>query len=240
MLAIAQLDSTVAQFLVSGLQWAQQNTNGRLFPQVEPLAALANFRYPGNSTPIVIQDPLAGNTRRTEVVTGTSWCNTERVHFADHSSYESGFAPFNAISYVYFYGSPKPAYHGGNSWPSTPFNGPNGSSNPYLVVSVNGTQLNWNTSSWPVQNCPNDSSCNGTIDIDPIPYTLPGDYYDINGNPVGPQANPFNLVITNIWADPTHAYQWASRTVNGVQQWGTFSNVIDVLGQTIYGYVKMM
>ncbi len=240
MLAIAQLDTTVAAFLVSGLQWAQQNTNGRIYPQMEPLAALANFHYPGNQTPIVIQDPLAGNTRRYEIVTGTSWCNAERVHFADHSADEMGFSPFNAISYVNFYGSPNPAFRGGNSWPSTPFNGPSGSGNPYLVVSVNGTTLNWNSSSFPVQNCPNDASCNGTIDIDPIPYTQPGDFYDTSGSQVGPQANPFNLIITNLYADPSHANQWATRTLNGLQQWGTFSLPINVLGVTIYAYVKQM
>jgi hypothetical protein len=239
-LAIAQLDSTVAQFLVGGLQWDQQNTNGKLFPVVEPIAALANFVYPGNSSPIVIQDPQAGNDRRTEVVTGSSWCNTEKVHFADHSSYEVNFAPFNTVSYTNFYGLPKPAYRGGNAWPSTPFNGSGGSGNPYLVVSVNGQTLNWNMSSWPVQNCPGDSSCNGTIDIDPIPYAQPGSYYDANGNIVGPQANPFSLVITSLYADPTHANQWATRTVAGVQQWGTFSAPISILGLTIYQYVKAM
>lgn len=239
-LAVAQLDSTVAQFLVAGLQWDQQNTNGKLFPLVEPIAALANFVYPGNSNPIVIQDPAAGNSRRTEVVTGSAWCNTEKVHFVDRSSYENGFAPFNTISYVNFYGAPKAAYKGGNSWPSTPFNGTGGSANPYLVVSVNGQTLNWNSSTWPVQNCPSDASCNGTIDIDPIPYAQPGDYYDANGNQVGPQANPFSLVITDVYADPTHANQWATRTVAGVQQWGTFSLPISVLGITIYAYVKQM
>ncbi|HZU82448.1 MAG TPA: hypothetical protein VE987_06015, partial [Polyangiaceae bacterium] len=131
-------------------------------------------------------------------------------------------------------------YTGGNSYPSTPFNGPNGTANPYLVMSVNGQTINWNTpaSSWPVQNCPNDSSCKGTIDIDPIPYTQPAQYYDVNGNTVGAQANPFTLVVTNLYADPAHAGQWASRTLAGVQHWGTFSNPVNVLGTTVYQYVQ--
>jgi hypothetical protein len=239
-LAIGQLDSTVAAFLVGGLQWDQKNTNGTLYPLVEPLAALANFTYPGNSTPITIMDPAAGNNRRKDVVTGSAWCNTEKVHFADTSSFEAVFAPFMTVGYANFYGTTKPAYTGSSSFPSTPFNGSGNNNNPYLVVSVNGKQITWNSSSWPTQNCGSDASCNGTIDIDPIPYTQPGDYYDVTGAIVGPQANPFGLVITNLYADPSHAGQWATRTVLGIQQWGTFSLPVSVLGTTIYLYQKQM
>jgi hypothetical protein len=238
-LAVAQLDSTVAAFLVAGLQWDQANTNGTLFPSMEPIAALSSFTYPGTTTPIVIQDPAAGNNRRTEVVTGSTWCGSVNVHFADTSSYETGFAPFNTLSYQNFYGTTKPAYKGSNSYPSTPFNG-SGGANPFLVVSVNGVALSWNTATWPVQNCPSDASCAGTIDIDPIPYTQPAAYYDTSGNLVGPEANPFALVITNLYADPGHVGQWATRTVSGVQQWGTFSTAVTVLGSTVYLYVKQM
>jgi hypothetical protein len=240
-LAIGQLDSTVAAFLVAGLQWAQKNTNGQLFPLVEPLAALGAFTYPGNSTPITIQDPAAGTgNRRQEVVTGTIWCNAENVHFADTSSNETGFAPFMTVGYKNFYAAPKPAYIGRNAYPSTPFNGSGGINNPYLVVSVNGTQLTWNTSIWPTQDCKGNVTCNGTIDIDPIPYAQPGAYYDPSGNTVGPQTNPFALVVTSLYADPSKAGQWATRTVGGVQQWGTFSTAITVLGTTVYLYVKQM
>jgi hypothetical protein len=111
-----------------------------------------------------------------------------------------------------------------------------------LKVQVNGSSVTWNTpsGSWPTYSCLNNASCNGSLDIDPIPYTQPADYYDANGNLVGPQANPFSLVVTNLYADPGHAGQWASRTVNGVQQWGTFSSPVTVLGVTVYQYVKQM
>ena len=78
------------------------------------------------------------------------------------------------------------------------------------------------------------------MEIDPIPYTQPGAYYDPTGASVGPQTNPFSLVITNLYADPSHAGQWATRTVSGVQQWGTFSTAVNVLGTTVYLYVKQM
>jgi hypothetical protein len=241
-LAIAQLDSTVASFLVGGLTWARANTSGLWVPVAMPIQALSSFTYPGNTNKITIIDGAAGGNRRGEVVTGSSWCNTEDVHFLDTSTYESGFAPFNVIQNTYANES-LTNFKGSNQYPTTPFNGPNGTANPYLVIAVNGTKIVWNTagSSWPSQSCGGDpAGCTGTIDIDPIPYTQPGDYYDANGNVVGPQANPFSLVITNVYADGSHAGQWATRTVSGVQQWGTFSTANTVLGTTVYGYVKQM
>jgi hypothetical protein len=238
-LALAQLDSTVAAFLVAGLQWGQANTNGQRYAQIEPIAALAHFTYPGNSTPIVIQDPYAGNIRRTDVVTGSAWCNTEKVHFLDTSTYENGFSPINNIGYANFTGNVRPGFKGTNAWPSSPFNG-SGGANPYLVVALNGAAVSWNTSVWPTTNCGTSPPCSGTIDIDPIPYTQPGAYYDPTGAAVGPQTDPFSLVITNLYADPAHAGQWATRTVSGVQQWGTFSTAVNVLGTTVYLYVKKM
>ena len=243
-LAIAQLDSTVASFLVTALKWDQANTNGQLFAALPPTGALSAFTYPGNNTRILVTDPNAGGAppgaRRGEVVTGSDWCGTTRVHFIDTSSMEMAFAPAEIQNWVSWFGNNQASkYKGGGAYPASPFNGA-GTQNPYLVISVNGSTLSWNSSSWPVQNCPSDASCNGTLDIDPIPYAQPGAYYDANGNLVGPQANPFALVITNLYADPSHQGQWATRTVAGVQQWGTFSTAVNVLGTTVYQYVKQM
>jgi hypothetical protein len=242
-LAVAQLDTTVASFMVQGLQWARANTNGVYFPVIMPVQALASFHYPGNQTPIQIIDGAAGGNRRTEVVTGSAWCNTADIHFADHSTYEQNFAPFNVINNAFANDTNSQAnFKGTKDYPSTPFNGPGNVNNPYLVIAVNGSAINWNTSasSWPTMSCNTNPDCTGTIDIDPIPYTQPDAYYDANGNAVGPQTNPFSLIVTNIYADPGHSGQWATRTVAGVQQWGTFTNAINVLGTTVYGYVKQM
>jgi hypothetical protein len=239
-LAIAQLDTTVAAFLVNGLTWSRKNTNGQLYPSILAAGALANFVYPGNATPIPIQDPQVPANTRTDIVTGTAWCNTEGIHFLDMSSNETGFAPINEISYTNFLKSPNANFKSnGNQWPSTPFNGGE-TTNPYLVVSSNGNTLTWHSSAWPTQSCSGTTKCSGTIDLDPIPYTQPAAYYDPSGNLVGPQANPFALTITNLYADPAHAGQWATRTVSGVQQWGTFSTPVTVLGSTVYEYVKQM
>jgi hypothetical protein len=243
-LAIAQLDASTAAFLVSALQWDQANTNGQQFAYLPPTGALSAYTFPGNSTPIAVTDPNAGGAppgaRRKEVVTGSDWCGTARVHFIDTSTQEAQFAPAEIQSWVNLFGVGQASkYRGGGNYPATPFNGA-GTANPYLVISVNGATLNWNSSSWPTMDCAGQSSCKGTLDIDPIPYAQPGAYYDANGNIVGPQANPFALLITNLFAEPSHANQWATRTVAGVQQWGTFSAPINVLGVTVYQYVKQM
>ncbi len=242
-LAIAQLDSSVASFLVSALKWDQTSTNGQALAVLPPTAALMKFTPPGNNTAISIAD-FNANGGRQEVVTSSDWCGTQRIHFIDTAAKEAVFAPAVIQSWSgAFPGTSlstlSSRYTGGSAFPATPFNGAN-SQNPYLVVSVNGSSLNWNSSSWPTMGCPNDGSCNGTLDIDPIPYTQPGNQYDANGNQLGPQANPFSLVITNLYADPSHQNQWATRTLNGVQQWGTFTTPVNVLGTTVYQYVKQM
>lgn len=240
-LAVAQLNSDLAAFLVKGLNDARANTSGHAVAVSMPIQALANFTYPGNSNPIQIVDGAAGGTRRHEVVTGSAWNNTAKVHFVDTSGLETGFAPFQVIDDSHASVTNNAAlFHGSNNYPTTPFNGPGNANNPYLVVAVNGQSINWNSSNWPTQNCPNDYSCKGTIDIDPIPYTQPSAYYDTNSQLVGPQGNPFAATVTNLYADPSHSGQWATRTVGGVQQWGTFSNPVNVLGQTVYQYVKQM
>jgi hypothetical protein len=239
-LAIGQLDSTVAAFLVAGLTWARSNTNGQLYPSILPSSALANFQYPGSSTPITVKDPAVAAGVRTDVITGYPWCNTEDVHFADTSSSETGFGSINEISYTNFLKSPNTAFKtSGNLWPSTPFNGGQ-STNPYLIISSNGNSLPWHSSAWTTQTCSGTTKCSATLDMDPIPYTLPGAYFDATGATVGPQANPFALVVTNLYADPSHQGQWATRTVSGVQQWGTFTTPVSVLGTTVWLYVKQM
>ena len=84
-LAIAQLDST--RGVVPGLRAERgraQNTTGHWLPVAMPVQALASFTYPGNSTPIKILDGAAGGNRRSEVVTGSAWCNTQDIHFVGH------------------------------------------------------------------------------------------------------------------------------------------------------------
>lgn len=245
-LAVAQLNSSVAQFLVQGLTWAQQNTTGSVVVVGLPFYALSHFTYPGNATPIEVDDGNAGGLgRRNEIVTGSSWCGAQDIHFADTSSDETGFAPLNIIpvgnlSEGLGANNKFPGYTGGNAWPSTPFNGSGGGSNPYLVIAlaVNGQSqpLNWNSGSFPTENC-NSSACVGSVDIDPIPYTQPAPYYNANGL-VGPEANPFTLVVADQWADSSNQNDWATEIVGGVTHGGTFANGATYFGITVYGYVQ--
>jgi hypothetical protein len=241
-LALIQQNSTVAAFLVQGLEWAQKNTDGTVSMVSIPLEALASFKYPGNQTPIAVQDGNAGGTRRTEVVVGSEWCGATDIHFIDTSTDENGFSPFNLIPTTTM-SEPSgrfPGFTGSHAWPSTPFNGPGGGSNPYLVVSVweNNVQqpVNWNSTSFPTENCGNSPACQGTINIDPVPYSMPGTQYDVSGSVLGPQSNPYNLNVVDELADSSHQGEYAQHTVNGVVKIGTFSRPISVLGTTVYGY----
>jgi len=40
-----------------------------------------------------------------------------------------------------------------------------------------------------------------------------------------------------LYADPSHALQWGTRTVNGIQEWGTFSQPVTLFGTTLYKFV---
>ncbi|MBV9947225.1 MAG: hypothetical protein JOZ69_10280 [Myxococcales bacterium] len=242
-LAFAQLDSTVASFLVQGQQWAQQNSNGNWLPVLMPIQALSRFTYPGNSTPIPITDNVAGGGR-TETVTGSAWCGGSAVHLADNAKYDQFFSPFNIINYNQANETNmKSKFTGYGDFPTSPFNGPGGNSNPFLVikVQVNGSAVSWNTPSnqWPTYACLNDGSCSGSIDIDPVPYAEPGAYYDTSGFVLGTQTNPF-IIAGTLYACADHAGQWGTRTVNGVQEWGTFSTPVTMFGTTQYKYVKQM
>lgn len=246
-LAVAQLNSSVASFLVGGLQWAQQNTNGAVAVVGLPFEALSSFTYPGSTSPIEVDDGNAGGFgRRNEIVTGSAWCGSEDIHFADTSSDETGFAPLNVVPITdmseglqtngKFLG-----FSGGNAWPSTPFNGSGGGSNPYLVIAltVNGSkqQINWNSTSFPTETC-SSSACVGSLDIDPIPYTQPAPYYNAIGQ-VGPlSTNPFTLVLADEYADASNYGFWASQVVSGQTHAGTFISGITYFGVTVYGYVQ--
>jgi hypothetical protein len=120
----------------------------------------------------------------------------------------------------------------------TPFNGPGGS-NPYLIVSVDGQAQAFK--SYPYVNCWNNAGyrCTSTIEVDPVPYAEPRAYYDDVGQMLGTQSNPF-VIVGTLYATSDHMGQWATRTASGIQEWGTFSTAVAVLGITEYKYLKKM
>jgi hypothetical protein len=245
-LAIAQLDSSVATFLSDGLNYAYQTSNGSTYPLIRAIPALANFHYPTSLTTSV-PDTTANSDVAT--VTGTPWCGAFDAHIAQTLTNTWQFSPLFASAITDWRGNPPTAFKGSGTRPTVPFNGPSSAGNPYLVVSVNGASTNWGSYDFVPVSCFDTAHydaasgtfiCKGSIDIDPIPYTQPGAYYDKSNTLIGPQANPFALLITSLYADAGHAGQWATRTVGGVQQWGTFSVPVSVLGTTIYLYSKQM
>jgi hypothetical protein len=245
-LAVAQLDSSVAKLLSDGLNYAYQTSNGSTYPLIRAIPALANFHYP-NALTVSVPDTTANADVAT--VTGSPWCSTTDVHIAQTLTNTWQFSPLFASAITDWRGNPPPAFKGSGTIPTVPFNGPSSAGNPYLVVSINGQTTNWGTYNFVPVSCFDNAHydattgtfiCTGSIDIDPIPYTQPAAYYGTNGTLVGAQSNPFALTVTSLYADPSHAGQWATRTVAGVQQWGTFSTPVSVLGTTVYLYVKQM
>ena len=119
--------------------------------------------------------------------------------------------------------------------------GQNGQS-PYLRFDQ-GTGSKWltNNGTYGPVNCWNNPNyvCSSSMGENRPDSVRPAAaYYDTNNNLVGPQPNPFGLVSTSLYADPAHAGQWATRTVNDTQEWGTFSQAVTLFGQTEYKYVK--
>jgi hypothetical protein len=237
-LAFAQQDATVAKFLSDGLKYAYANTDGQVYPKINSVPALTNFKYPNTAT-TQIKDGTSNDGYKTVTVSGKSWCNSAVVTLSDvvHSSWQ--YSPMFSDQITLWRGTTPPQFKGTKHLPWTPFNGALASGNPYLIVSVNGSATNWATYNFTPVSCYiySDFTCRGFIEIDPVPYAEPGDYYNSTGV-VGTQSNPFPITSTVLYSSPDHQGQWATRTVNGIQEWGTFSNPLSLFGSTVYKYVK--
>jgi hypothetical protein len=235
-LAFAQLDSTLGQFLADGLRSAYAQTDGKYFPFIASVQALAQFTYPGPTT-VSLLDHTSNSDVAT--VTGSPWCSTSIVTIAQTCIDSSNFSPLIAHTIQRWRSAP-PQFVGTQSTPSTPFNGPSAAGNPYLIVTLNGVAKTWAQYDFSGADCtklPN-NTCFGSIEIDPVPYAEPGAYYDPVGNMLGTQSNPYAIIGT-LYASPDHALLWATRVVNGAREWGQFSTPIHILGLTEYKYTKV-
>jgi hypothetical protein len=265
-LAFAQLDPSVASYLTAGLVSCFSVSDGSM---VYAFRAdfLKGFRYPashngsvtnsdGSVDNFTAQGSPINKAQQIINISANSGPGTPDPSFgilrylnASWNGSAPTFPNYWTAIYPKFLGSdmnvgsPNPgSWHGRYAAACTPFNGPGGSSNPYFVLSqtINGQHQNF--SAWfqgvGSQSCNN--GCTANFQVDPAPYTEPGAYFDINNNPVGMQSNPFALDPAYLYAVPDHASQWATRTVNGVQQWGTFSKAVTMYGVLEYKYVKAM
>jgi hypothetical protein len=240
-LAVVQADPSVASYLVSGLKSCFADTSGTEAYLLNA-AALRGWSYTTTAQNITLGTSIG--TNNVERV-GASVNGTEHVTLTETVNPYSEDKNFGLVSTLpystldpYWSINTGAKFHGQSAVPCSPFNGADGSANRHLILSVNGSSIGARQVI-PVTDCTYASHCVSTAVVDPIPYTQPGAYYDANGNVVGPQANPFALTATSLYADPTHAGQWATRTINGVQHWGTFSSPVYIAGLTVYGFVQL-
>lgn len=235
-------DANFAAFLSQGLQAAYANTNGLVYPAFTAVGALNNYNGKGPTTSYVSCSTCNNYGNDAFAVTLTTVaqpCGLNVYNFAETVYWDYEYAPlFGDSVYDNWKTGTNPLYKGSKSLPTMPFNGPSG--NPYLVVSIDGSPVNWSSaSSFSGVNCDNNANkvCTGSIQIDPAPYSEPGPQYDVNGSLLGTQANPFPIDSNLLLADPSHEGQWASRTVGGVAEMGKFSLAITKGGITEYEWV---
>jgi hypothetical protein len=248
-LAFAQLDPTVGSYLVAGLINCFASTDGSAEYGFKA-QFLRGYKYPGPTS-----SSLTNSNGSIDYFSskGASVGGTEQITISANSTTDSWFGIlswFSGLRFPSYWTSVYPKFSGNNkntganpaTWHGvqanacTPFNGGGGSSNPYFVISQNGAQVPALFSAVTTQ-CQN--GCTGTMVLDPVPYAEPGAYYNSSGTMVGTQSNPFSIV-GSLYATVDHQGQWATRTVNGIQEWGTFTTPVAVLGVTEYKYLKMM
>jgi hypothetical protein len=118
----------------------------------------------------------------------------------------------------------------------SPFNGPGGTANPYLVIKLNGTVVPARFQGVGAQ-CY--QSCTSTLTLDPDAYAIPGPYYNSMGL-VGPQANPFGFDPAATSATTDHGGQYATTwDANGNPIYGEFMSPIVHRGVTTgYNWVQ--
>ena len=236
-LATVQQDASVAEYLVSGLASCLATTSGSNFYDFDA-ATLKGFptttsgTIPGGLVPPTSWKPSPYNPVDTYTVSKSAANSTgsETITVVEKSSndYYFGMLVTGSMSSFSNTSADLAKFTGGNQTMCSPFNGPGGgTTNPYLVITLNGSPITARQQNVGAQ-CQN--GCTSTIVLDPIAYTIPGPQYDVNNNLLGPQVNPFSLDPTDTYADPTHYMQFST---NPNAQYGTFSKTMVVFGQSI-------
>jgi hypothetical protein len=249
-LAVGQLDATVGSYMANGLWRAQEFTNGHVYPSIFMIPALAG--YTGGTRTVHINDSNSSDNSHYVTMTSQAWCGATDVTVTETVDKDGAYAPISFPNITDWRSAPS-SYTGytgevlevGSPWQQTdananqsftPFMGVNGS-NPYLLVSINGTPQNWAYENFSPINCWNNPSykCTSSMEIDPVAYATPDPAYDENNDLLGPQSNPFSLLSTSVYASAAHKGQWAT---NAAGNWGTFSKAVTVLGETVYEWVQ--
>jgi len=235
LLAVAQMDTDLAKFLSDGQKQAYK-TNGQWFPSVDAVQALATFKAPGPlSTTVADMNAIGPHS---VVVSSTAWCSSDKVLMTETVKTAQGFSPLRKRQIT----NPAGTMPGGsdpNNWfknpypygigftgsidkPWSPFVG--ASSNPYLIVSVNGAQISWDSYGWaPNYNCAT-TACTGYLELGPAPYAMPADYR-MTSDGLGTQTNPFTIAGSQ-YAAADHRCEYATLAISGVTVLGRFATAV--------------
>lgn len=245
--AMAQLDAmqdnlSVASYLAAGLASCFADTSGGSVYMLKA-GVLKGFTYPGpvsgtlpgGVVPTGNWSPPGYNPNTatdTFTASGAAVKGAEQITVTMKSATDYAFGILTSGWFVQF---PNPApvmakYTNGNQASCSPFNGAGGgTSNPYLVITLNGAAV---PARFQNVGAACNNVCTATMVLDPVAYATPGAYYNAAGL-VGPSPNPFAFDPTQTAATVDHAGQWATTTDQyGNTVYGTFDSAIVHRGVT--------
>jgi hypothetical protein len=227
-LAAAQTDPSVASYLVTGLLSCFGDSDGHQVYGFNA-AGLRGWSYTKTAQNMSI-NALGVNwqTNGTDNINrvGAFLNNAEQVTLTQTVNANSEDDLFGMLAMIEY---SKFEAQGTGMWnkyshlaqfPCSPFNGPGASTNPHLMISVNGRTYKSRDQIMSTQ-CPYSNKCSSIAVIDPVAYASAGQLYDTNSNLVGPSNDPFQLdpnVLTGY--NPDHKGQWARDPAGN---WGQFS-----------------
>jgi hypothetical protein len=250
-LAAMQDNPSVASYLTSGLASCFADTSGALVYNFKA-GVLKGFTYPG---------PLAGTlpggtppsgdyvppgynpnvATDTFTATGAAVNGAEQITVTMKSSADYWFGILTSSNINSFPNSSAVVkkFTNGNGTSCSPFNGPGGgTSNPFLVITLNGKVVQARYQGTGAQ-CQN--GCTATMVLDPAAYATAGADYNASGL-VGPQPNPFAFDPTQSAATTDHFGQWGTTTSQtGLVAYGTFTvPIIHSRVTTGYGWLPTL
>jgi hypothetical protein len=225
-LAAAQMDPSVASYLVAGLLSCFGDANGAYVYGFDA-AALRGWSFTTTPENLTVNAPQIYWGKGTDNIyrVGVNVNGAEQIQLKETvnpNSEDIWFGLVKGLSYTGYTGftTLKGKFHGSSSATCTPFNGPGGSANPYLVITVNGSPVSARSMQGAID-CPYSANCISTAVIDPVGYATAGQIYSSNGNLIGPSNNPFALDPNTLTAySPDHQGQWAQDPAGN---WGQFS-----------------
>jgi hypothetical protein len=213
-LEAAQDDSKeVSAYLVAGLQSCFADTSGSEFYQFKA-PALKNFVLgtPSSGTVAGWTPPSGPNTTNpldsftvTDKSIGSGATQIVMTLTSKNDYWFSALA-YNTMSIFPNASKVTSKFTGGQVAGCSPFNGPGGTNNPHLVITLNGQSIPaWVQNS--AEQC-NNPGCTSTLVIDPDDYASAGPQYNASGVE-GPQVNPYVFDTSNSLTTPDHYGQWA-------------------------------